>query len=125
MILQDHISPTFKFQKPAHQCPFILQKPSCLYKGSLAITRIENIEDIHITQNITKCTQEAGKIYMGKLTNLADTRMPSLHQCIMQSPFIHNVIFSDFCYVIHINLITPSHKHIFLVSLSNIVFDDY
>jgi hypothetical protein len=82
MILQDHISPTFKFQKPAHQCPFILQKPSCLYKGSLAITRIENIEDIHITQNITKCTQEAGKIYMGKLTNLADTRMPSLHNAV-------------------------------------------
>ena len=70
--------------------------------------------------------EEAGKIYIGKFTKLADTTsMPSLQQRIMQSPFIHNVIFSDFCYVIHINLITPSHKHIFLVSLSNIVFDDY
>ena len=32
--------------------------------------------------------------------------MPSLQQCTLQSPFIHNVIFSNLCYVIHINLIT-------------------
>ena len=114
MILHDHISPTFKFQKP-DQCPFILQEPFHLCKRSLE-QKIQKIFTSHkILQNVRGCNIYIG--YIGKLTNLADTSMPLLQQCIMQSLFIHNVIFSNFCYVIPINLITPSHKHISSVSL--------